>query len=387
MKIFLNLLFLITFGNVFIGQGQTTRTSTTTGSLWFDAGAGWSAGVPDASDAVTFNNNAKATIQNAESSTIASLVTGNGAVITINSGGSLTVLGSMTTNNNTIINVTGTLTINGSLTVNNNLTWNITGNVIILGNVSLANNATLTVANTGTMDIGGNFVGGTNTNLVVDGSVNVDGTISVGNGSTATGAGTVSSSGCTDGTSTFCDQGPLPVELSSFKANSVGDAVTLDWSTATQLNFSHFEVEHSINANDWSVLAEVQGEGTTNDLMTYTYTHSLPHNGKNYYRLRMVDLDETFEYSDIESVQVNGKNAFSVSPNPSKGGIVRYEMNFTPSEGDRLFIYDLMGGFILSSTVSLMAQEFVLPNSLAKGTYLVRYKGQNVNQVVRLIVE
>lgn len=180
---------------------------------------------------------------------------------------------------------------------------------------------------------------------------------------------------------------PLPVDLISFVVEESANGVGLNWSTASQLNFSHFEVEHSINANEWSVLTEIQGEGTTNQLTTYAYTHSLPHNGKNYYRLRMVDLDATFEYSHIESVQVNAKNTFAVSPNPSKGGIVQYEMNFTPSEGDRLFVYDLMGGFILSETVSLMTQEFVLPNSLAKGTYLVRYKGQNINQVVRLIVE
>ncbi len=180
---------------------------------------------------------------------------------------------------------------------------------------------------------------------------------------------------------------PLPVDLISFIAEESASSVYLNWSTASQLNFSHFEVEHSINATEWSVLTEIQGEGTTNDLMTYTYTHSLPHNGKNYYRLRMVDLDATFEYSHIESVQVNARNTFSVSPNPSKGGVVKYELNFIPSEGDRLIVYDLMGGFVLSDKVSLMEQAFVLPNSLAKGTYLVRYKGQNVNQVVRLIVE
>ncbi len=388
VKIFLNLLLLLFLGNVFISQAQTTRTSTTAGSLWFDAGAGWSAGVPDASDAVTFNNNAKATIQNAQSSTIASVTTGNGAVITINSGGSLTILGNMTTTNNTIINVAGTLTINGSLTVNNNLTWNITGTVIILGDVTLANNASLTVANTGSMDVGGDFVGGTNTNLVVDGSVNVDGTITVGNGSTATGTGTVSSSGCTDGTSSFCNQGPLPVELLSWSVKKSFDGVCeLSWSTASQLNFSHFEVEHSANAQEWQILTSIQGEGTTNELKNYNYTHTMPLDGRNYYRLRMVDLDETFEYSEIITVQVIAKQAFTLSPNPAKGGLVRYALNFTPAPGDALVVYDLMGGQVTSVLVSSFTGEFSLPTSLSKGTYLVRYQGQSANHVLRLYVD
>lgn len=180
---------------------------------------------------------------------------------------------------------------------------------------------------------------------------------------------------------------PLPVKLTLFAVELFADDVNLNWSTASQLNFSHFEVEHSINAEVWSTLGSIQGEGTTNDLNEYTFDHTYPHHGKNYYRLRMVDLDATFEYSPIESVNVNAKNTFTVSPNPAKGGVINYEMNFAPMEGDQLVVYDLMGGYVLSSTVSMFTKEFTLPNTLAKGTYLVRYKGQAVNQVVRLIID
>jgi hypothetical protein len=180
---------------------------------------------------------------------------------------------------------------------------------------------------------------------------------------------------------------PLPVKLTSFTVMLLGDHVTLNWSTATQLNFSHFEVEHSINAEVWSTVGSIQGEGTTNELNEYTFDHSSPHNGKNYYRLRMVDLDATSEYSPIESVNVSAKSIFTVSPNPAKGGVIHYEMNFTPMEGDQLVVYDLMGGHVLTSRVSMFTKELTLPNSLAKGTYLVRYNGQAVNQVVRLIID
>ncbi|WP_127124241.1 T9SS type A sorting domain-containing protein [Chryseotalea sanaruensis] len=180
---------------------------------------------------------------------------------------------------------------------------------------------------------------------------------------------------------------PLPVELSSFTTDLFGESVNLKWSTASQLNFSHFEIEHSMNAEAWSTLESIQGEGTTNELNEYSFKHTDPYNGKNYYRLRMVDLDETFEYSPIEFLEVVTKNSFVVSPNPSKAGIVRYKINFSPMEGDQLVVYDLMGGQIFSNSVSMLNNEFELPNSLAKGTYLVRYNGQTVNQVVRLIID
>lgn len=181
--------------------------------------------------------------------------------------------------------------------------------------------------------------------------------------------------------------GSLPVELTSFTGNVQDDQVILDWSTASQLNFSHFEVEHSNNANDWSVVTTLQGEGTTNELMEYSYTHVLPHNGRNYYRLRMVDLDETFEYSEIVTANVSANHTVFLSPNPSRGGTVRYEINFAPEEGDQLVVYDLVGGSVAAQNVLSFTGELVLPSTLTRGTYLVRYKGQAVNQVLRLVVE
>lgn len=179
----------------------------------------------------------------------------------------------------------------------------------------------------------------------------------------------------------------LPVELTSFTSNVFDDQVILTWSTASQLNFSHFEVEHSVNAKDWTMLTSVEGAGTTNELLEYSYTHNLPHNGRNYYRLRMVDLDESFEYSEIVTANANANTAVVLSPNPSRGGIVRYEMNFTPEAGDYLMVYDLVGGLVAAQSVLSFTGELVLPGSLTRGTYLVRYKGQAVNQVLRLVVE
>lgn len=179
----------------------------------------------------------------------------------------------------------------------------------------------------------------------------------------------------------------LPVELNSFQAIENDGQVNLSWSTASQLNFSHFEVEHSMNAQEWSTLTSIEGEGTTNELKEYSYSHTSPHNGKNYYRLRMVDLDETFEYSDVVSANVNANSIVSLSPNPTKGGNVRYTINFTPEEGDQLVVYDLMGSLVQANQVVSFTGEFTLPSSLVRGTYLVRYKGQTVNQVVRLVVE
>lgn len=66
---------------------------------------------------------------------------------------------------------------------------------------------------------------------------------------------------------------------------------------------------------------------------------------------------------------------------------MRYEINFAPEEGDQLVVYDLVGGSVAAQNVLSFTGELVLPSTLTRGTYLVRYKGQAVNQVLRLVVE
>jgi hypothetical protein len=383
------LLVMVMISISFSIEAQTTRTSTTVGSLWFDGGTGWSAGVPDASDNVTFSNSAKATIQNAESASILALLFGNNAVLTINSGGTLTVNGSFTTNNGTALNIDGNLIINGDITVNNNLTWNINGSVTVNGNVNVNNNSTFDVNNSGTLNITGNFTGGTNTNFQVDGNVTIGGNLSVGNGSTATGSGTVNVGGsCTDGTSVFCNQGPLPVELTSFTALATGEGIIqLTWSTASQLDFSHFEVEHSMNAEDWDVLTTITGEGTTSYKKDYQFNHLFPGHGKNYYRLKMVDLDGTYEYSFVEVVSFALGKRISVSPNPTNGNSIAYHITFSPSEADVISIYDLTGSRLFSMRVmESSSDEILLPASVKPGAYVLRYDGSGFSESVRLLV-
>lgn len=181
--------------------------------------------------------------------------------------------------------------------------------------------------------------------------------------------------------------GSLPVELTTFEAIVSNEIVTLNWSTASQLNFSHFEIEHSINAKDWTMLAIREGAGTTHERLAYDFTHNLPHHGKNYYRLRMVDLDETVEYSEIITANAGANRAVVLFPNPSNGCTVRYQLNFTPEEGDYLLVYDLAGGMVATQNARSFTGELMLPATLTRGTYLVRYKGRAVDQVTRLVVE
>ncbi len=107
----------------------------------------------------------------------------------------------------------------------------------------------------------------------------------------------------------------LPVELISFRANIENDDVKISWITANEINNDHFLVQHSIDGTNYVDLDKIQGAGNSVVLNSYSYIHDTPENGNNYYRLKQIDFDGSFSFSNIEIVRVyNG--TLGIYPNP-----------------------------------------------------------------------
>lgn len=109
----------------------------------------------------------------------------------------------------------------------------------------------------------------------------------------------------------------LPVKLVSFAASKTETNSILKWATTEETNSDHFEVQHSQDADRWSVIGKVNSAGDSKVTTNYQFSHSTPVDGINYYRLRMIDRDETFAYSRIVSVHFQDSNNFNVYPNPA----------------------------------------------------------------------
>jgi choice-of-anchor A domain-containing protein len=109
---------------------------------------------------------------------------------------------------------------------------------------------------------------------------------------------------------------PLPVTLSQFDAAVENQSVSLHWITATESGSSRFDVEHSLNGKAWKQIGTVAAHGDSKDNQYYAFTHNEPANGQNLYRLKMVDLDQTFTYSRIRHVEVEARDILAVFPNP-----------------------------------------------------------------------
>ena len=151
-----------------------------------------------------------------------------------------------------------------------------------------------------------------------------------GNGATtgSTSAGTILTSAAVTSFSPFTLASaslgnPLPIELIKFSARCEGPVVALDWTTASENNNDFFILERSTDAKNWVEIQKTDGAGNSNFEINYSFHDTRVQKGIMYYRLKQVDFDGNFSYSEIESVTGcsanESENALTVYPNPGNG--------------------------------------------------------------------
>lgn len=158
---------------------------------------------------------------------------------------------------------------------------------------------------------------------------------------------------------------PLPVTLSAFSAKKEGATAQLTWATTYETNSAYFEVQHSQDGKKWTALTQLDAKGESKQLETYTYTHTNPF-AVNLYRLKMVDLDETFAYSAIKSLNFDGQEQMNVYPNPTVDRIKVSSNQLVTN----VKVYSANGVLVLSTKPD-PASEVDLTR-LSQGTYFVK---------------
>ncbi len=161
----------------------------------------------------------------------------------------------------------------------------------------------------------------------------------------------------------------LPIELLSFKAEVVQQAVQLDWITATELNNDAFMVERSTDGELFHSIGTLEGAGTSHQEIHYAFLDRSPLQGTSYYRLKQVDFDGGFAYSDVRSVFFqNGHGPLLMVPNPGND-LVRV---FLPDmqAGAKMQVVDATGRVVLVAQAA--GDQLVLDTSaLPRGLYSI----------------
>ncbi|MEL7162785.1 MAG: T9SS type A sorting domain-containing protein, partial [Bacteroidota bacterium] len=176
----------------------------------------------------------------------------------------------------------------------------------------------------------------------------------------------------------------LPLDLLSFTGRTREKTNLLTWTTANEEDFSHFAVQRSLTATDWATVGTIPGEQQG----TYTFEEEAQ---TAYYRLKMIDLDGTFSYSEV--VRLENKTgaiagAMRVYPNPSNGRFTVDLSGVSRSAGQsgKLGLVDMHGRTVWSAdteTEQVLSVELLRP---APGVYLLSFATASSTTLTRRII-
>lgn len=132
-----------------------------------------------------------------------------------------------------------------------------------------------------------------------------------------------------------CSGGVLPIELTTFNVEKTGkSSALLTWGTLSESTSSHFEIERSINGVEWSYISQVEATGNSFSEKKYEFLDKDVYSSEQftkifYYRLKIVDLDNQYEYSPIRNVIFSSDSVDKVRvfPNPSSSGILTLQID------------------------------------------------------------
>jgi hypothetical protein len=167
---------------------------------------------------------------------------------------------------------------------------------------------------------------------------------------------------------------PLPIELGSFTGWAETKTNELKWNTQSEENSATFEVERSIDSENFERVGVVSAAGNSAEAITYSFTDENPVTGINYYRLKMVDLDETYEYSEIIQIKRTGQSTIKVFPNPFSKDI-SIQLTALESGLTQFMVFDITGKQVMAQELEIQSGVSNIDlklSSLIKGTYVVK---------------
>ena len=178
----------------------------------------------------------------------------------------------------------------------------------------------------------------------------------------------------------------LPVSWLNFEALYADGNVTLNWSTAMELNNSYFEVEMSTDAIRFIPVGKLASKGNSNIPVSYSYLHLHPRAGKLYYRIKQIDVDGKSSYSRVIQININGSgNAVpSLYPVPAANNVT---IHFG-RPASNAFIEILSSDMKLVYTEKInntMLTKSIYTGNWASGTYIVKLTAGKSSYILRFV--
>lgn len=183
---------------------------------------------------------------------------------------------------------------------------------------------------------------------------------------------------------------PVPVELTLFSGNYVDGKVELKWQTATETNNYGFEIQRRYANTDYQRIGFVEGKGTTTNRINYSFTDDGFQAGKVYYRLKQLDFNGDFEYSNEVLVDIpllNDYQLFQNYPNPFNPSTnIKY---YVPEQSKiKIALYDIIGNQVETLFDGIQQSGLHQLNlnavNLPSGIYFISMSAPNFSKAIKI---
>ena len=186
------------------------------------------------------------------------------------------------------------------------------------------------------------------------------------------------------------DVASLPVELTAWTGKAVGAETQLKWTTSSESNTNHFDIERSENGKTFTSIGIEKAAGESKTTIHYSFSDKKPSaTTPQYYRLKTVDSDGSYAFSSILTIEKKGneKLDFAFFPNPTKG-VLNYNIQGpNPAEESlEITLFDVLGRIVLNQKLKENVVNISI-NHLTRGTYIAQLKTTNAQFYNKIILE
>ena len=174
----------------------------------------------------------------------------------------------------------------------------------------------------------------------------------------------------------------LPVTILDVNASLKNDKVSVNWAAGNEVNIDRYEVEHSSDAVNFTVIGKAKALNNGQLRTDYQLTDDQPAQGNNYYRIRAIDKTDKNTYSKIVKVVTgDAKNNITVYPNPITGSTTNLQFQNIPSGNYSLQLFNAAGKMIWQKNIdhqsTVTTYQVQLGSGLSKGIYHLLIQGNN----------
>jgi hypothetical protein len=185
----------------------------------------------------------------------------------------------------------------------------------------------------------------------------------------------------------FRTSNALPVTVTNLKAYQQNAGVQVEWQTLNETNMGSYQIEKSADATLFTKSGTVVASG----LPDYNWFDASPVKGNNYYRIKMLDKNGGFKYTQVVNVKIGGgSNVFTVVGNPVKGNMLVLQLENVDMGSYTVSIYNNLGQRLFSNVIMHnggSATQTLKIGNIATGAYQLNITGNNVKTTKSIIID